>query len=164
MSTPSEIRGFFDECRMLAEQSRSIRERLAAMAKSAKDKQIGWQELKSLAFALDADESEKEAKKRVRVSKLIQKSEYTRWYSEILKLGSKDEQHVFTCSSSPAISESAAVPPRSNGGGEATCVPHKPPSDEPRAVVASTLSDDDPLNADIRTTFLSRSPAPETLQ
>lgn len=160
MSSPSEIKGFFDECVLLAEQSRLIRERFAAMQRAATLKKIGWQELKSLAIANDADQHEKKEGKRDRVSKLMKKSEYTRWYADILKLATKDEQVTVARSSAPTTPDKpitepvARAPLQREGDGEpaAGSLPH-PPDTRGASRAGSADSEDEEPNPqdDIRT-------------
>ena len=108
MTSPSDIRSFFGECRLLAEQGRDLRLKFAAMREAATAKGIDWSQLKALATADVADEEKGDGKK---VAKVVEKADFASAYADILGLRrNEDERKTETRSSSRATEPQKQTP------------------------------------------------------
>lgn len=165
MSSPAELRGFFNRAVAIAARLREAREDFADLKSEDEQNQVDWARLRALAIAHDADEHDD--KKKNRVAKLLEHGTYANWYAEILGIG-QDEQNAVPRSglNSPtagnrtprrAGTEPAATPPCPQPAPQAADTAGSPIPDAASATADDAVAppSDDP---DDIPTFLRRNP------
>lgn len=121
MTTTTEIRGFFQEAKLVAEQELKITERYSGLSKRASAVGIDWSQLKALAKASVRDDEDNGG----RVKKLTKKAEFAHSYAVTLKLEgvSEDEQKRENHSSNAGHQKLADAKVASNNSPQSTATP-----------------------------------------
>lgn len=160
MTTTTEIRGFFQEAKLVAEQELKITEAYAGLSKRASAVGIDWSQLKALAKASARDDEDNGG----RVKKLTKKAEFAHSYAVVLKLEpDEDEQKRENHSSNAGHQKLADAKVALNNSLQSTATPSeiKEPAPDappciaavepaksltvPAAASAGSLNSDDPL-------------------